>query len=375
MLFTSFAANAQVSPRYKANNSFFNDSLSKRRLKTVIQFELENGGMLYRKGVKENLGNVYYNGFNIKIGWQTERGGDYYHQLYNYPIYGVGFYSSTFRNAELGTPNAIYGFVAVPMLSNLSKRWNYNYRISLGLAGNFNPYDEEDNPFNVLLGTSRNVFIDFGLQANYKLNRHLQVGAGAALHHFSNGSIRKPNKGVNLIPITVALTYTPDSREVDFSKIELPSIENKWQYHLSTSFGNKQIDEYEKRYFKSTLTSYISYPLGHKWRLGLGADLFYTQPGERIERAERNVNYKDSRFTYGMGFYIDHVFSQKLYLNSTVAHYLHRNPYNGEEKPVYLRTGIRYKAYKNAFIGVSIKAHKEKADFTEWTLGYTFKRK
>jgi hypothetical protein len=53
---------------------------------------------------------------------------------------------------------------------------------------------------------------------------------------------------------------------------------------------------------------------------------------------------------------------------------LHNQRFNGEIKRIFLRAGARYYVYKNINAGVSIKAHMGKADFIEWTVGYTFNR-
>ncbi|WP_353197148.1 acyloxyacyl hydrolase [Parapedobacter defluvii] len=328
------------------------------------------------KILDESLRNIYYNGINLRVGWQTDKDGDSYHQLYNYPIYGLGFYASTFRKAEIGTPTALYGFVSVPIHPGRFRRWDFNYRISLGLASNFEPYDEENNPLNVLLGSHRNVSIELGIQANYKLSTHLQMGAGLSFHHFSNGSIRQPNKGINLLPLSVTLTYIPYRESPDFGQTELPELDENGQVHLHYAFGIKQFEpRNRKRYFKSTVGIYWSYAVGYKWRLGVGGDLFYSDSGNQPEIAGDALNKMGAMFSGGPAFYVDHVLTKRLYLNGNVGVYIHRNDFNGEIKPVFLRIGTRYKVWKNAYAGISIKAHTAKADFVEWTMGYTLQRK
>jgi len=348
-----------------------------RRL--VLQLDIENGGMIpNNKEVKESFGDVYYNGLNLRIGWQTSSTGDSYHQLYNYPIYGVGFYASTFRKAEIGTPMALYGFVAIPIRPQDAHRWNFNYRISLGLASNFEPYDEFNNPNNIMLGSHRTVFIDLGLQANYRVSKRFQLGAGLSFHHFSNGSIKQPNKGINLLPLSLTATYLPygGTAVPDLSVQELPPPDERGQVHLHYAFGVKQFDpRNRKRYFKSTLGLYWSYAVGYKWRLGFGADLFYSDSGRKVEIAGDAVDKFASLFSGGPAFYIDHVLTSRLYLSGNVGVYMHRNAFNGETKPMFLRIGTRYKVWQNAYAGVSIKAHAGKADFVEWTMGYTFQRR
>ena len=365
---------AQIWPRGNVDTPYLQIPKPKQ---VVVQLDVENGGMIANNHeITQSLGDMYYNGVNLRVGWQTDHEGDTYHQLYNYPIYGIGLYASTFRKAEIGTPTALYGFVSVPIAPGRFRRWDFNYRISLGLASNFVPYDEENNPLNVLLGSHRNVFIDLGFQTNYRLSTHFQVGMGVSFHHFSNGSIRQPNKGINLLPLSATLTYIPHRKAPDFTKAELPELDEKGQIHLHYAFGIKQFEpRNRKRYFKSTLGMYWSYAVGYKWRLGVGADLFYSDSGNQPEIAGDALNKIGSMFSGGPAFYVDHVLTQRLYLNGNIGVYLHRNRFNGEIKPVFLRIGTRYKVWKNAYAGVSIKAHTGKADFVEWTMGYTLHRK
>ncbi|MCD8539908.1 MAG: hypothetical protein LRY55_09170 [Leadbetterella sp.] len=90
----------------------------KETQKKAVTFEIEteNGGMLTQKSVKETTyKGAYYNGINARIGWRATGKKDPYHQVYNYPVYGVGYYSSTFNSDIIGNPYAIYGFVQTPV--------------------------------------------------------------------------------------------------------------------------------------------------------------------------------------------------------------------------------------------------------------------
>jgi len=363
---------AQVYPRHVrvSDSSFFSES-GKKQL--IFQLEHENGGILDgNERAKESLDGAYYNAFNLKIGWQTQHDGDFYHQLFNYPIYGIGLYSSTFGLDHVGNPYAIYGFVSIPIKPRINSRWNFNYRISLGLSGRFNPYNEDENPFNLVIGTKNNVFIDFGGQVNYQLNRHFLLGAGLAFHHFSNGALKLPNTGINLLPFTAALTYIPSSGPVDFRKDFIRPNSKNDQLQLSLAIGLKQLDTGNpNQYIKSTFGFFWSRFLGYKWRLGLGGNLFYASSGNDDDVAgDRHGRFR-ALFSGAPAFYVDHLLTSRLFLNGNIGYYLHRNEFNGETKPFYLRIGVRYAVYKNWFTGVSIKAHGGKADFIEWTTGYT----
>lgn len=371
--FASFAVLGQVSPRYSSSEARPFPGTKVSRL--VLQLEHENGGVITgNERARESLAEAYYNAFNLKIGWQSQPGDNLYNQLYNYPIYGIGLYSSTFGLAHVGNPYALYGFVSIPIKSREDKRWNFNYRIALGLSGRFNPYDENRNPFNQLIGTSNNVFIDLGGQVNYRLSKRIQAGVGLAFHHFSNGALQMPNTGINLLPFTAAITYIPRGDLFEFKEEgTLPEIK-RHELHLNYAFGFKQLDrDNPNKYFKSTLGAYYSKHFGYKWRMGLGADVFYSGSGNDVlVTGEDQVGKFSSLFSTGLTYYIDHVLTSRLYLSGNVGYYLHRNEFNQEHMPFYLRIGVRYRTYKRFYNGISIKAHGGRADFIEWTTGYSF---
>lgn len=378
---TSFSLSAQVTPRI---SNPLDSGIRANRVKPrfIFQLEHESGGELkMNERTKQTLADAYYSGINFRVGIQSQYRDSVqsiYNELYNYPIYGIGVYSSTFGQEHLGNPFAVYGFVAIPIAPKVDSRWNFNYRIALGLSGRFNPYDAEENPLNLIIGSKNNVFIDLGLQANYRLSQKFQVGAGLAFHHFSNGALALPNTGINLFPLSVSLAYSPSRQPFDFRKSTVPPMEETRELRLNYAFGLKQIDrENETQYFKSTLGAYYSKHFGYKWRLGLGMDVFYSASGNDRKVAGDKTGSFSALFSYGPAFSIDHVLTPRLYLNGNVGAYLHRNKFNGENSPIFLRAGVRYKVYRDIYTGVSIKAHAGKADYIEWTMGYglQFKKK
>lgn len=374
LTFTFLAVTAQVSPRISSLLDS-SKSVGSGKPRLIFQFEHESGGELkMNERTKETLADSYYSGINFRVGFQSQYRDSVtsvYNELYNYPIYGIGVYSSTFGQEHLGKPFAVYGFVAIPIAPKVNSKWNFNYRIGLGLSGRFNPYNEEDNPLNLIIGSKNNVYIDLGVQANYRLSQKFQLGAGIAFHHFSNGALALPNTGINLLPLSVSVAYSPSKEPFDFRKSTIPPMEDKQELHFNYAFGFKQIDrENDNQYFKSTLGAYYSKHLGYKWRIGAGMDAFYSASGNDQKVAGDKAGSFSALFSYGPAFYIDHVLNSRLYLNGNVGTYLHRNKFNGESSPIYLRAGVRYKVYRDIVTGVSIKAHAGKADFIEWTMGY-----
>lgn len=365
---------ASITSGYAQNDSTSVIQQIKKRI--VLQAEVENGGILAEKSIRDvTFEDAYYNAINFRVGWQTQKSKDSYHQLYNYPTYGIGIYSSTFNKPTIGKPFAIYGYVEIPMYPKAGSRWSYDYRIALGLSGNFKPFDAEENPLNLVIGTKNNVFIDLGAKVNYALTAQLKAGVGLSFHHFSNGALRLPNKGINLVPLTASLTYTPYADQLDKSSSVISPMPKQVFYTLSFGAGLKQISrDSDKRFYKSTFSAYASKHISHKWRLGGGMDIFYSQSGSDEEVAGANSGKLSARLSGGPSLYIAHVLNKNLVLNGNIGAYVHRQEFNGETQLLFLRAGARYYVYKNINAGVSIKAHMGKADFIEWTAGYTFGR-
>jgi len=352
----------------------FSDTLNVKN-PIVYELELENGGILKQSALRDlTYKNAYYQGANLRIGWKQVSKNDKYNSLYNNPIYGVGLYSGTFNNDVIGNPFAIYGFVQVPLFEeHLNKKWSFDYRIGLGLSGNFKPYDKVDNPLNLAIGSSNNVFIDFGLRAQYRLQEKWKIGFGASFHHFSNGAISLPNRGINLVPVTVSISYRPHAVPVIPPKKIFQELDKKWTYDVNLGAGAKQLDaDKDQRYFKATVGLYASRSVHAKWRLGAGLDLFYSDSGNEREIAGKEAGAMNALFSGGPSFYIVHVLNERLWLNGNIGYYLHKQRFNGEVNNVFVRAGAKYYVYKNFNAGVSIKAHMGKADFVEWSLGYTF---
>lgn len=342
----------------------------------TIQLQVQNGGILPQKDLKNiTYEDAYYEGLDLKIGWKQYKSKDPYFQLYNNPTYGVGIYSSTFHNNIIGNPFAVYGFVQTPISPRPRSRWSFDYTIGLGLSGNFKPFDEETNPLNLAIGSHNNVFINFALQSQYRFHPKWAAGVGLAFLHFSNGALALPNKGVNLVPLTFSVTYQPkkiDPEPISFQPEPLPK---KWLLHVNFGAGLKQLrQDLDQRFLKSTLSAYASRHVSHKWRMGGGVDLFYSSSGNDNEIAGDQSGKLGSKLSGGPSFYLVHVLHHRLVLNGNIGYYIHNQAFNGEVRRFFLRAGTRYYVYKNLNAGVSIKAHLGKADFIEWTMGYTFNR-
>ena len=86
-----------------------------------------------------------------------------WHQLYDYPSYGLGLYIADFNvKNQLGKPIALYGFMSSYVINK--PKWSLKTEISIGLAFNWQHFSTE-NPLNDAMGASLSCYIDAGMSA------------------------------------------------------------------------------------------------------------------------------------------------------------------------------------------------------------------
>lgn len=98
---------------------------SKKYVKT-LNLNIENGTVLSNGStISDQLIDAsYYNGVDLRLGFRKTNPKDTYSNIYRRPTLGVGYYSSTFRNPDIGTPTALYFFLEMPFAFAEQKKTN-----------------------------------------------------------------------------------------------------------------------------------------------------------------------------------------------------------------------------------------------------------
>jgi hypothetical protein len=246
-----------------------------------------------------------------------------------------------------------------------------SYLAAFGLSYNFNPYDEISNPTGVFIGSYRNCYVNLALLTNYHFAPHWNASLSIGFKHFSNGSFQQPNYGINLIPLSVSLTYKPKPFKPFEGEKNIPKYIRHNQYNIAFIAGSKNYEEGEPNYFKGALSINYLRALSYKYKAGLGLDIYYA--GGYEERNGEEATFSNT-MSYAVVGSWEWALTKHLYVPVAFAVYLKHNEDNGERDPFYERVGIRYRFNNNLFTGVTIKAHKGVADIFEWTVGYTLRR-
>lgn len=310
------------------------------------------------------------NTFDIKIN-KTTYGNKYWNQLYRYPVYGIGYYRSNLGNDDVfGYANGFYSFLKAPLLGQTNKL-NLSYQIAFGLSYITEIFDIETNYQNLAISSHLNIFLDFSLHSNIPITKRLSLTNNIRFTHFSNGKIKSPNKGLNLLTGSIGLNYQLSKEVNTITKIKLPEIDKKNEFTLIYAAGIKTISRYNpENYFASSFIFDFNRNHSLKGSWSLGADIFYD--GSNKEIALKEEGKTTSLDPYQLGAHAGH--DLKLGRLSVVLN-LGGYIYAPVEQlaPIYSRIGLRYRI-KNKFIAnLTLKSHWAKASFVEWGFGYAFK--
>ena len=351
------------------------DSLKTKKERKYIKyldFSIENGAILGNDDEMSDqiVNSSYYNGLDIKLGFRKANKDDVYATVYRRPYIGLGWYSSTFNNADIGNPNALYFYLNFPFAFEGAKKFTFSYTAAFGLSYNFNPYDPVNNPTNVFVGSYRNCYVHLGFMANYKVAPRWLLNATLGFKHFSNGSFKQPNYGLNLIPFSLGVSYRLNQQEVYLEKTRIPEYKPHNLVNIAAIVGSKNYEIGGDNYLKATLSVNFLRQINYKYRIGLGMDLFYSAESELRNDSDKSA-FSKSFSTAIVGSW-EWALTKILYVPIGIGFYLSRNPENDEKTFYYERVGLRYRFLDHYFAGLTIKAHGGAADIFEWTIGYTF---
>ena len=293
---------------------------------------------------------------------------------YNRLETGVGIWFSTLGRKDIyGNGVALYPFINIKMLQ--LGRLDVKSKVAFGLGYVNKPFDVGKNTFNLLMGSNINAYIGLGLTLYYPVSDKISLNSGLALTHMSNGSLRKPNNGINIATLSIGATYklTPDKPAV--KNIEIPAIPARELLFTVSAGRNQAVFNNPKVYWSGSITATHLWHKNDKISYGAGLDLikyggapFAFNDYQHIE-ANQSLGFNDCFFMGAFGTAEFHLGSTALYLAPGVYLYHKTKPL----QPVYARLGIRQKIAGNFLFHFGIKASYFVAEFLEFGVGYRFR--
>lgn len=295
-------------------------------------------------------------------------------------------------DSRLGNTISFYGTFSRPFLR--LNRWEADYTIAAGIGYSHCKYNNIDAVDNELIGARWLIYFGMGLHATWHFHPQWGMKFGVDYWHLSNGAMSRPNKGVNVIGPSLGFVYTPYYPEI-LTPLGRKKEDNKYVYvEVSAGVGGKSLREEWNRtqfelpkdhpeYRKNKFATYVALSwqadlmcrYARRWASGAGVDVFYGTYYKRLRYLDELDGYKSSHSPVSVGIAAKHeIYYHNFSLAVALGYYIYRemghNAYLGDA-PYYERIGVHYTipGLNNLRVGINVKAHKGKADFTEIVFG------
>ncbi len=345
-----------------------------------LMFEARaNYGILIAHHLEMEIYNAHLPSFEFSIARSTY-GKQHWEALYKYPVTGL-----TYWNAWLGDPNTLgqaHGlmpFISFPIVKQDATE--LNFRLAAGVGYLTKRFDRIENYKYIAIGSHINAAINLMVEYRWKPLKHLQVFGGVQLMHFSNGSMKTPNYGLNIPSLSGGVAFRLNKENPYIKRAVRPKLtmfefdgRDYLEVRLSSSFGMKDIGEIVSERFYVTAGSIgLLKSLGYKSKAGLCIDLSYDGSDARFI-GEKGVAYNNNLQLVkpGVGIMYEVVLS-RLSFPLTLGFYT-GGKYKSEGISYY-KMGIQYIVQRNFFASVTLKTHFARADYVALGIGYRFRVK
>ncbi|MBV6485270.1 MAG: hypothetical protein KFKLKKLM_01831 [Flavobacteriales bacterium] len=287
-------------------------------------------------------------------------------QYFNYPTIGLSaIFFNTGNPESLGNIYGVFPFVDFPL-----NNWKVQWHIRFGYGAGFveKPFNKETNYKNLVIGSHVNALIYFNTHWNIPITEKIDFSAGVSLTHLSNGSLKRPNLGINMFTLNSGISYYFGAPVVK-SIAEVEKRPRETSHLVLANFGLKEVDKIGGKKYMIYNTSYnLMRSITNKSSFGVGADFIYNSSLEPLVlRLQNEDNGKISNFRMGIsGIYSLDMGSLSLLFQT--GRYL----YTTYEKDgnIYSRIGSRYRINKKVFVNLSLTTHFFVADYIEYGIGY-----
>jgi len=247
---------------------------------------------------------------------------------------------------------------------------NIQFRAGTGWAYLTKKFDPKTNRRNQSIGSNFNSMMQLKLAWLHQFKTlPMESTVGIGITHFSNGSIRVPNLGVNMPTLFFGLNYVYRTSDKPYDARDTIRIP-KWNVHMSYAFKERSLAKTTsfnlitfgvERIFRKSLT--------RQWRVG--GDIFFDKTHQFSLEGDQPMKGLTPQEMTEIGVFGGHQWLiYKVHLIVDLGFYLYK-PSN-TKLFTYQRLGFKYQIHDNWFLKSTLKAHLGVADFLDWGIGYKF---
>jgi hypothetical protein len=290
--------------------------------------------------------------------------------LHLFPETGISAIFIDFANKDqLGHALTVFPHIALPLRK--SEKFKLNIRLGMGIAYLTKKFERVDNRKNTAIASNLNATASFQLENYFHLSKRLQLRTGIALTHFSNGSFKKPNLGINMFTANTGFTYAlrdPQTRPI---RIKPRKPFKDYDIMVLGTAGLKSFDVLGEQYPVYTIRFSGEKSVSPKSAFAAGVDFVYNPAIRDIKPYYHGTEVQSNTELIQPGVHLGYLFNiDKL------SFYLHKGLYAANmEKNMgrfYHRIGCRYRFNNRLVANFSLKSHYGIADHFEYGIGYSF---
>lgn len=283
--------------------------------------------------------------------------------------FGAGYYYSNLGSREVyGRVHVIYTAIEADFFRT-TLPFYIRQSTAFGIGYTTERFDIDDNFSNRAIGSHLNAYVSISVSLVTEINERLTLSAGPSVVHTSNGNIRHPNFGLNLLNAHAGLAYRlrPESALPGGTLPEKPSPFKAHRMQVIASGGVRQLShKVRENFFVGSLLADYSYRVNRYQALGGGVDLVW-DPTEGRETYVTEPRVEDI-VPWHLGVHLTwerywNRFSIVLQPGYKVVTLSEHNFMQ------YNRAGIRYRPAEHLILSCAIKAHEFRADFIEFGVG------
>jgi hypothetical protein len=245
-------------------------------------------------------------------------------------------------------------------------------RLGMGVSYLSQPFDSITNPGNQAYSMylSFPLMVSFGM--HYRFGSHWNVRLAANFNHVSNGGIREPNKGLNYPSASLSLDYAflpvniPDFGERGVRA--KPAKKGRFAFAYASAVSNDRPGG-EKQFYISGLSANYSRYLGRSSALTIGTEA--VRDISLLMRIRRSND--PDRNSLRAAALVGHEFWLGRVVFSIQFGVYYFDQWKGDD-PIYQRYSLTVEPIrdKHFFTGISLKTHRQIADFMDVRVGYWF---
>ncbi len=289
------------------------------------------------------------------------------HHDYALPTYGVGVLYTGMANPDrIGAGVRVLPYLYLPFTHG--ERFTFGMRLGWGVGYIAKPFDRIENNKQIAIGSRFNTAIQIMPELRFTRPRtNLHVGVG--IDHWSNGSVKLPNLGLNYLSVSLGASYALTTPVVPVPQRVLTDqrdpLLREWSVVVA-AFKSETARPLSGQYSVFSLVGQRQWQVSVKSHLMGGIDIFnkgslVTAHPEMKDRDRAEYTQLGVHGGYALGFG-----RGELYLHMGAYVY---SPVE-DEAPVFHRIGVRYRTGKHLIWNVSLKSHYAVADHWEFGLGY-----